>query len=67
MRLSALVLALAASVSARNTYRHEGQSLVTRHELDVPGQNPLKFCDADRSEDQITIEEVILAPNPPEA
>jgi hypothetical protein len=67
MRLSAVVLALAASANARNVFRRDGQSLFTRDELDVPGQNPLKYCDADRSDDIITIEEVILAPNPPEA
>lgn len=67
MRLSAIVLALAASVNARNVFRTEGQSLVKRDELDVPGENPLQFCDADRGDDIITIEEVILAPNPPQA
>ncbi|KAG7288067.1 Phosphatidylglycerol/phosphatidylinositol transfer protein [Staphylotrichum longicolle] len=67
MRLSAIVLALAASVNARNVFRTEGQSLVKRDELDVPGENPLQFCDADRGDDMITIEEVILAPNPPQA
>ncbi|KAK4126650.1 hypothetical protein N657DRAFT_670620 [Parathielavia appendiculata] len=67
MKLSAIVLALAASVSARNVFRYEGQALVRRNDLDVPGQNPLKFCEADREKDIITIEEVILTPNPPEA
>jgi hypothetical protein len=68
MRLSAVVLALAATVSARNVFRREGQSLVRRgDDLDVPGQNPLKFCEADREKDIITIEEVVLTPNPPEA
>lgn len=67
MRLSAAVLTLAASASARNVFRPEGQSLVKRDEFDVPGENPLKFCEPDRGEDLITIDEVILAPNPPEA
>lgn len=67
MRLSAIAVALAASVSARTVARSEGQSIVKRDELDVPGQNPLKFCEADRANDLITIEEVILTPNPPEA
>ncbi|KAK4241927.1 Phosphatidylglycerol/phosphatidylinositol transfer protein [Achaetomium macrosporum] len=66
MRLSIIVLAFAASVSARNVFRR-GQSLVARSELDVPGQNPLKFCDADRDDDLISIEKVVLTPNPPEA
>ncbi|KAL2132128.1 hypothetical protein VTI74DRAFT_4163 [Chaetomium olivicolor] len=67
MRLSTVLLALAASVGARNVYRLENQSLSKRNELDVPGQNPLQFCDADRADDLISIEEVILTPNPPEA
>ncbi|KAK4130010.1 hypothetical protein BT67DRAFT_248529 [Trichocladium antarcticum] len=66
MRLSTAVLALAAaSAHALNVYRNDGQSLVKRDELDVPGQNPLQFCDADRTDDIITIDEVILTPNPP--
>ncbi|KAK4038254.1 ML domain-containing protein [Parachaetomium inaequale] len=67
MRLSAVVVALAASASARNVFRPEGLSLVKRDELDVPGENPLHYCDADRGEDIITIDEVVLTPNPPEA
>jgi hypothetical protein len=68
MKLSAVILALAASANARNVFRRDGQSLFKRDdELDVPGQNPLKYCDADRGDDIISIEEVILTPNPPEA
>ncbi|KAL2120424.1 hypothetical protein VTJ04DRAFT_4451 [Mycothermus thermophilus] len=68
MRLSALLLALAAGVDASNIYRSRSdQTLVKRADLDVPGQNPLQFCEADRARDIITIEEVILTPNPPEA
>ncbi|KAL1840149.1 hypothetical protein VTJ49DRAFT_765 [Mycothermus thermophilus] len=69
MRFSTLLFALAASVAdARNIYRpNSDQSLVKRTDLDVPGQNPLQFCEADREKDIITIEEVILTPNPPEA
>ncbi|KAK3306585.1 ML domain-containing protein [Chaetomium strumarium] len=66
MRFSTVIFALAASVNARNVFR-PGQSLVARNELDVPGQNPLKFCDANRDDDLISIEEVVLTPNPPEA
>ena len=66
MKLSTALIALAAaSANARNVFRPDGQSLVKRDELDVPGQNPLKFCEADRSNDRIIIEEVILTPNPP--
>lgn len=68
MRLSAAVLALAAvSTNALNVFRHDGTSLIARDDLDVPGKNPLKFCDADRADDLITIDEVILTPNPPQA
>jgi hypothetical protein len=67
MKLSAVILALAASANARNVFRRDGQSLFKRDELDIPGQNPLKYCDADRGGDIIAIEEVILTPNPPEA
>ncbi len=67
MRLSAVILALAASVNARNVIRRGGQSPLVEDDLAVPGQNPLKFCEADRDNDIIEIKEVILTPNPPEA
>ncbi|KAK0641551.1 putative phosphatidylglycerol/phosphatidylinositol transfer protein [Cercophora newfieldiana] len=67
MRLAATVVALLwAGVSARNVPRF-GQSVFADDELDVPGQSPLKFCEADRAKDIITIEEVVLSPNPPQA
>ncbi|KAL2258091.1 hypothetical protein VTK26DRAFT_8736 [Humicola hyalothermophila] len=69
MRFSAAaILALAATTAnAFNVFRSDGQSRITDDDLDVPGRNPLKFCDADRSDDIITIEEVMLTPNPPQA
>ncbi len=67
MRLSAVILALAASASARNVIRRGGQSPLVEDDLAVPGQNPLRFCEADRDNDIIEIKEVILTPNPPEA
>ncbi|KAK0742215.1 ML domain-containing protein [Apiosordaria backusii] len=69
MRFSTTVIALAAAVSANplNTFRSERQSLVRRDDLAIPGENPLKFCDADRGDDIITVEKVDLTPNPPEA
>lgn len=68
MRLSSFLVALAASASARAlVIPPEDQVAVTFGDLDVPGKNPLEFCDADRSADVISIEEVILTPNPPEA
>ncbi|KAL2267462.1 hypothetical protein VTJ83DRAFT_4739 [Remersonia thermophila] len=69
MRFSTLLIALAASIAdARYVSPPINiQSLAKRADLDVPGQNPLRFCEADRENDIITIEEVILTPNPPEA
>jgi hypothetical protein len=68
MRLSrALVVLAATSANALNVFRGNGQSVIAGDELDVPGQNPLKFCEADRKDDIITIENVVLTPNPPEA
>jgi hypothetical protein len=67
MKLATLLVGLAAGVSASTVFRREGQSLVKRDDLNVPGANPLKFCDADRDDDIITIEEVTLTPNPPQA
>ncbi|KAK4112113.1 hypothetical protein N656DRAFT_732195 [Canariomyces notabilis] len=68
MRLSrALVVLAATSANALNVFRGDGQSVIAGDELDVPGQNPLKFCEADRKDDIITIENVVLTPNPPEA
>lgn len=69
MRLSAAVIALlSTSVTALSVYR-ETNSVSASDELDVPGESPLKFCDAasERKDDIITIEEVVLTPNPPEA
>jgi hypothetical protein len=68
MRLSAAVIALlSTSATALSVFREN--SVSANDELDVPGKSPLKFCDAaaDRKDDIITIEEVILTPNPPEA
>jgi len=40
-------------------------SVTVNDALKVPGDNPLEFCDADRSSDTITIDNVDLSPNPP--
>jgi hypothetical protein len=68
MRFSATVIALLwAGVNAL-TLRGDDQTVVAGgDELDVPGQSPLKFCEADRANDIITIHEVVLIPNPPQA
>ncbi|KAM7195674.1 ML domain containing protein [Naviculisporaceae sp. PSN 640] len=69
MRFSApLIALLATSANALSIYRGDEQSTITGDDpLDVPGENPLKFCEADRAKDHIIIDSVILTPNPPEA
>lgn len=71
MRFAAVV-ALAFGLvpaSGLSVFRGEGgdQSLLGDDDLDVPGNSPLKFCDADRADDIITIKSVDLTPNPPQA
>jgi len=69
MRVSSTIIAfLTASASGLGLFRTEGdQSIIINDELDVPGQSPLKYCDASRGDDIIEIEKVDLVPNPPEA
>jgi hypothetical protein len=69
MRFSATALALlTAGASAYSIFRGDEQSIIIKDdELDVPGQSPLRFCGTDRSNDIITIETVVLTPNPPQA
>ncbi|KAK1829005.1 Phosphatidylglycerol/phosphatidylinositol transfer protein [Podospora conica] len=67
MRFSASAIALVVAGASALSIRSDGQSLVRRDEFDVPGQSPLKFCEADRANDIITIDEVVLTPNPPQA
>ena len=69
MRVSSTVIALlTASASGLGLFRTDGdQSIVVNDELDVPGQSPLKYCDASRDDDIIEIQKVDLVPNPPEA
>ncbi|PBP16729.1 putative Phosphatidylglycerol/phosphatidylinositol transfer protein [Diplocarpon rosae] len=43
-----------------------GQKALAGGEM-VPGDNPLMFCQSDHSSDILTLEEVNLSPNPPEA
>lgn len=66
---SLILAAAAAAVSAasRGLFSDAQQSLVAQDELVVPGNSPLKFCAADRSEDLVIIEQVDLTPNPPES
>ena len=68
MRFSAATITLLfASINALSLRTTDDQSVIIKDELDVPGQSPLKFCEADRDQDIITIEEVVLEPNPPQA
>ncbi|KAK4165244.1 putative Phosphatidylglycerol/phosphatidylinositol transfer protein precursor [Cladorrhinum sp. PSN259] len=69
MRFSTTFIALAAATTtnALNVFRTDSQSVILGDPLEVPGQNPLKYCDADRGDDIIDLEKVTLTPNPPEA
>jgi len=67
MRFSASAIALVVAAASALSIRTDGQSLIRGDDFDVPGQSPLKFCEADRANDIITIDEVILTPNPPQA
>ncbi|KAK4226350.1 putative Phosphatidylglycerol/phosphatidylinositol transfer protein precursor [Podospora fimiseda] len=69
MRFSTTIIALAAAATTNglNVFRGDDQSVILGDPLEVPGQNPLKYCDADRGDDIIDIEKVTLTPNPPEA
>jgi len=68
MRFSATVLAaFAASANGLGIWGSNDQSVIVNDELDVPGDSPLKYCDASRDDDIIVIDKVDLSPNPPEA
>ncbi|KAM7202036.1 Phosphatidylglycerol/phosphatidylinositol transfer protein [Rhypophila sp. PSN 637] len=69
MRFSApLIALLATSTNALSLYGGAEKAIIAGDDdLDVPGENPLKFCEADRTKDHIIIDSVILTPNPPEA
>ncbi|KAK3991306.1 putative Phosphatidylglycerol/phosphatidylinositol transfer protein precursor [Cladorrhinum sp. PSN332] len=69
MRFSTTIIAIAAAATtnALSVFRGDEQSVILGDPLEVPGQNPLKYCDADRGDDIINIEKVTLTPNPPEA
>lgn len=41
--------------------------MVADDDLKIPGDSPLEYCDADHVDDILTIKEVVLAPNPPQA
>ena len=57
----------AAKFDAASFVKVAGQEVVSNEEdLAVPGDNPLYYCE-DPSDNLVTIENVDLAPNPPEA
>ncbi|KAG0135342.1 putative phosphatidylglycerol/phosphatidylinositol transfer protein [Tuber indicum] len=62
-----LVSLLAASASAGNLFHQVGKNLMspTNGLEQIPGENPLKYCDGDHSDDVLTIKKVDLIPNPP--
>jgi hypothetical protein len=68
MRFSAAVVAiLSAGLTGGLSILRAEQSVVNDDGLDVPGNSPLKFCDKPHDEDIVTIMNVDLLPNPPEA
>lgn len=68
MRLSAVLVALAAGVAQAGFGDYLGGSQVAINEnLKVPGDSPLELCPKAHDLDILTIEKVDLAPNPPQA
>lgn len=57
-------LGLTSASSASSWFSSD---ITTNDALKVPGNNPLEFCNADHGDDTITIDNVDLAPNPPQA
>ncbi|KAG0639818.1 hypothetical protein HOY80DRAFT_885817 [Tuber brumale] len=62
-----LVSLLAASASAGNLFHQLAKNSMSPMDglEQIPGENPLKHCDGDHSDDVLTIEKVDLIPNPP--
>ncbi|PWW75996.1 ml domain-containing protein [Tuber magnatum] len=69
MKLSTLPLVslLAASVSAGSLFQQLAGSQISPagEPKPIPGENPLRYCNEDHSDDILTIEKVDLIPNPP--
>ena len=72
MKASTILLAIVSPmVASANLLGGVGgfispQQEVINQDLSVPGSNPLYFC-ADPADNLLTIDNVELAPNPPEA
>lgn len=71
MKVSTLLLAIASPLLASASSNMLGgfmssQQEVISQDLKVPGSNPLYFCD-DPANNLLTIDDVDLSPNPPEA
>lgn len=57
----------ASSIPARGL-SWPGQSVVaTEDKTQVPGDNPLTFCNGNHADDILVLDHVNLSPNPPEA
>jgi len=71
MRFStAIVGLLSATVAPTRTFNifaDAKQSVLSDDDLKIPGDSPLEYCEADHQDDILTIKEVVLAPNPPQA
>ncbi|KAK5633850.1 hypothetical protein RRF57_009564 [Xylaria bambusicola] len=70
MRLLSTVCVAALSASSlvsAGSWFGGNNDVVVNEANKVPGDSPLEFCNAERSQDTVTIEKVDLLPNPPEA
>jgi hypothetical protein len=59
-----VTLLLSTLVASRSLSLFGGQK-VFNADLEVPGENPLEFCNADRAGEILELEFVDLTPNPP--
>jgi len=62
-----LLSATAVPTTAFSIFADSKQSVLADDDVQVPGDSPLEYCDADHNDDILTIKEVVLAPNPPQA
>lgn len=67
MKYSAAVALLSALVAPAAALSWDKQSILGGDDLTIPGDSPLQLCDKDHDNDILTIEEIILTPNPPQA
>lgn len=68
MRLSAALIALSAGVAhAGFGLGFGGSQAVVNDDLKIPGSSPLELCPKAHDQDILTIDNVDLVPNPPQA